>query len=96
MILMWQKDMDLGFQCERGVFCCRLGTVIQLLSYCIVIYWSTLMGRFSANDNHAIKKVQRIRDYCYFIYLFLMWWRMVRMMELDRDAILQEMSGFPS
>ncbi len=86
--------MDLGFQCERGVFCCCLGIVIQLLSYCIVIHWSTIMGRFNADDNYVIKKVQQIRDYCMFFIFFSMWWRMVQTMELDMGARLEETLGF--
>jgi hypothetical protein len=71
-VLVWQKDMDLGFQGERGVFCCCLGIIIQLLSYCIVIHFSTLMGRFNADDNYVIKKVQKIRDYCYVLCFFFL------------------------
>jgi hypothetical protein len=72
--------------------CCCLSIVIQLLSYHIVIHWSTLMGRFGVDVNYVIKKVQKIKDYCYFLcYIYV--WRMVRKMEPDRGTRLQEMSG---
>lgn len=50
------------------------------------------MGRFGVDVNYVIKKVQKIKDYCYFLcYIYV--WRMVRKMEPDRGTRLQEMSG---
>lgn len=61
----------------------------SILSYCHT--FSTLMGRFGADDNYVIKK-----DYCYVICFYFVCWRMVQTMDPNRGARLEEMSRFPS
>ncbi len=55
-----------------------------------------LMGRFSVDDNYGLLrrcKILGISDMC---FSFLVWWRMVQAIELDRGTRLQEASRFPS
>jgi hypothetical protein len=35
---MGQRNMDLGFSCEKGVHCCYLGIKNYLLSCCIIMH----------------------------------------------------------
>jgi len=54
------------------------------------------MGRFGVDDKYVIKKVQKIRNYCYVLCFFYVWWKMVRTREPNMDARLQETLRFPS
>ncbi len=47
--------------------------LISILLYCHTLEHSNgkVMGRFSVGDNYVIKKVQKIKDYCYVFFSYV-------------------------